>query len=79
MLHLVVNMCMSSPHLIFLFYIHDIFICPTYRLPLIYAQKAVFYKHTASLLYPPSCFVLAQAIVLWPLHLIESVIFTTIM
>jgi hypothetical protein len=45
----------------------------------VYAQKAVHYKHSASLFYPTSVFTLSQALVFYPLHLIETIMFSTIM
>jgi hypothetical protein len=47
-------------------------------MPLVFAQKAVFRKHTDSLFYPASAFALAQALVLYPLQLLETVLFVTI-
>lgn len=48
-------------------------------LPGVFDQKAVFYKHAASLFYPASCLTLAQALVLMPQQLVETILFSTIM
>jgi ABC-type multidrug transport system permease subunit len=47
-------------------------------LPLVFAQKAVFYKQKDSLFYPTFSFTLAQTITLIPLAIIESVFYITI-
>lgn len=47
-------------------------------LPIIYYQKLVHYKQSASSFYPTSVFTLCQAIVLMPLQLIEILVFTII-
>jgi hypothetical protein len=48
-------------------------------MPQVYAQKLVHYKHAGSLFYPTAAFTLAQAIVYYPLHLVEAILFCTIM
>jgi ABC-type multidrug transport system permease subunit len=47
-------------------------------LPLIFAQRAVFYKHSRALFYPTPAFVLSQMMVLVPLQIIETIVFSTI-
>ncbi len=47
-------------------------------LPLVYAQKAVYYKQKDSLFYPTSAFCLAQSISLFPLQVVEAVLYITI-
>ena len=47
-------------------------------LPGVFEQKAVYYKHSASLFYPASSFILSQALVLVPQVLVETIIFCTI-
>lgn len=47
-------------------------------LPIVFAQKAVFRKHFESFFYPASAFTFSQALVLYPLQLIESMIFSII-
>ena len=48
-------------------------------IPATFEQKRVYYKHFSSLFYPTSALVIAQAVVVYPLHVIESIIFCTIM
>eukprot|EP00596_Hydrurales_sp_CCMP1899_P009770 CAMPEP_0119035166 /NCGR_PEP_ID=MMETSP1177-20130426/2120_1 /TAXON_ID=2985 /ORGANISM="Ochromonas sp, Strain CCMP1899" /LENGTH=1167 /DNA_ID=CAMNT_0006993119 /DNA_START=471 /DNA_END=3971 /DNA_ORIENTATION=+ len=48
-------------------------------IPMCFDQKAVYYKQADSFFVPTSAFVLAQALVLYPLHIIETIIFGTIM
>ena len=48
-------------------------------IPLCYDQKAVYYKHADALFFPTSAFVVAQTLVLFPLQLIETIIFGVIM
>jgi hypothetical protein len=45
----------------------------------VYSQKLVYYKHAASLFYPTSCLTLSQALVFFPLHVAEVLIFGSIM
>jgi len=47
-------------------------------IPMVYEQKAVFYKHADALLYPTSVFALTQGITLFPLHLMETILYITI-
>ena len=47
-------------------------------LPLIYHQKIVHYKHSAACFYPTSAFTVSQALVLFPLQLAETILFTII-
>ena len=47
-------------------------------LPIIFAQRAVFYKHARGLFFPTSAFVMAQTIVMYPLMVMETIVFTTI-
>lgn len=48
-------------------------------IPLCYDQKAVYYKHADALFFPTSAFVVAQTLVLFPLQLLETIIFGVIM
>eukprot|EP01038_Epipyxis_sp_PR26KG_P010860 gene10860-14577_t len=48
-------------------------------LPIVFSQKSVFYKHADMLFYPTMSFTLSQSLVLWPLQIIETTIFGTIM
>ena len=48
-------------------------------IPLCYDQKAVYYKHADALFFPTSAFVIAQTVVLFPLQLLETIIFGVIM
>eukprot|EP01038_Epipyxis_sp_PR26KG_P004915 gene4915-6878_t len=48
-------------------------------LPIVFGQKSVFYKHADMLFYPTMSYTLSQSVVLWPLQVIETVIFGTIM
>ena len=47
-------------------------------LPVVFAQRAVFYKHTRALFYPAPAFILSQTLVLIPLQMIEAFVYTTI-
>ncbi|KAJ1423367.1 P-loop containing nucleoside triphosphate hydrolase protein, partial [Ochromonadaceae sp. CCMP2298] len=47
-------------------------------LPVIYSQKAVFFKHSKNLFFPTGAFVLAQTIVLYPFQMLETLIFCSI-
>jgi hypothetical protein len=40
-------------------------------IPIVYAQKAVYYKHADASFYPTVVYVAAQSIVLLPLHILE--------
>jgi ABC-type multidrug transport system permease subunit len=42
-------------------------------------QREVFYKHSDALFYPAPAFALAQTLVMMPLQLVESVVFSLIM
>lgn len=48
-------------------------------IPLCYDQKSVYYKHADALFFPTSAFVVSQTVVLFPLQLLETVIFGVIM
>jgi hypothetical protein len=48
-------------------------------IPLCYDQKAVYYKHADALFFPTSAFVIAQTVVLFPLQILETIIFGVIM
>jgi hypothetical protein len=47
-------------------------------LPMIFEQRAVFYKHSRALFFSTPAFVLAQTVVMYPLQLLETVAFTSI-
>lgn len=47
-------------------------------LPIVFGQKTIFHKHFQAYFYPVSVFTFSQALVLYPLQLIESIIFSTI-
>jgi ABC-type polysaccharide/polyol phosphate export permease len=47
-------------------------------IPIIYAQRAVFYKHSRSLFFPTPAYVLAQTVVMYPLQIFETIVFTSI-
>jgi len=47
-------------------------------LPVIYSQKAVFFKHSKNLFFPTAAFVLSQTIVLYPFQIAETFTFSTI-
>ena len=47
-------------------------------LPIVYSQKLVFYKQSDALFYPTAAFTLAQSICLFPLQLLEQIIYVTI-
>ncbi len=47
-------------------------------LPTVFAQRDVFYKQSKALFFPTSAFVFAQTIVLIPVLLLESIIFSNI-
>jgi ABC-type multidrug transport system ATPase subunit/ABC-type multidrug transport system permease subunit len=47
-------------------------------LPLVYAQKAVYYKQKDAQFYPTSAFCLAQSISMFPLQLAESICYVTV-
>eukprot|EP01034_Spumella_vulgaris_P047223 gene47223-biopygen1258 len=47
-------------------------------LPIIFEQRAVFYKHAKSLFYPTWIYVLAQSLVMYPMSILETLISTTI-
>jgi len=47
-------------------------------LPIIFAQRAVFYKHSRNLFYPAAAFVMAQTIVMYPLMILETIVFNSI-
>jgi len=44
----------------------------------IYEQRAIFYKHSKALFYPTSIFMLSQNISQYPIQLLESALYTTI-
>jgi ABC-type multidrug transport system permease subunit len=46
--------------------------------PMVYEQKAVFYKQSDSLFYPTSTFTLAQSICLFPLQVVEQILYVLI-
>ena len=47
-------------------------------LPMIFEQRDVFYKHSRSLFFPTPAFVLAQTVVMYPIQILETISFTTI-
>lgn len=47
-------------------------------LPIVFEQKKVFYKQTDALFFPTSAFTLAQSICLFPLTLLEQILYITI-
>ena len=47
-------------------------------LPMIFEQRAVFYKHSRSLFFQTPAFVMAQTVVMYPIQIAETVSFTTI-
>eukprot|EP00981_Chlorochromonas_danica_P003637 scaffold680_cov176-Ochromonas_danica.AAC.1 len=47
-------------------------------LPVIFDQKAVYYKQKESLFFPASVYALAQTITLIPLQIVENILFVTI-
>jgi ABC-type multidrug transport system fused ATPase/permease subunit len=47
-------------------------------LPLIFAQREVFYKHSRANFFPTIAFTIAQTSVLIPLQIVESIVFSTI-
>jgi hypothetical protein len=47
-------------------------------LPMIFEQRAVFYKHSRGLFFPTPAFVLAQTVVMIPMQIFETISFTTI-
>eukprot|EP01034_Spumella_vulgaris_P047481 gene47481-biopygen33234 len=47
-------------------------------LPIIFEQRAVFYKHSKSLFYPTWVYVLSQTIVMYPLMILETLLSSTI-
>jgi hypothetical protein len=53
-------------------------ISATSMLPIILDQRAVFYKHSGGMFFSAPAFVLAQTVVLYPLQLMETLTFTTI-
>jgi ABC-type multidrug transport system permease subunit len=48
-------------------------------MPLVFAQKAVYYKHVEANFYPTMVYIAAQSLVLLPLFIIEGCIFGSIM
>lgn len=47
-------------------------------IPIIFAQRAVFYKHSKNMFYPTVAFVMAQTIVMYPLMMLETIVFNSI-
>jgi hypothetical protein len=47
-------------------------------LPIIFAQRQVFYKHSRAMFYPTIAFTIAQTLVLIPVQIVETLIFSTI-
>ena len=47
-------------------------------MPVIFAQRNVFYKQAKAMLYPTSSFVFSQTVVFFPLQMLEAIIFGTI-
>jgi ABC-type multidrug transport system permease subunit len=47
-------------------------------IPIMFAQRAVFYKHSRALFFPTPAYVLAQTVVMYPLQMLETLAFTTI-
>lgn len=47
-------------------------------LPIVYAQKAVFYKQKDALFYPTAAFTSAQSIAFFPLQLLETILYVLI-
>jgi hypothetical protein len=47
-------------------------------LPIIFAQRQVFYKHSRAMFYPTIAFTVAQTLVLIPVQIIETIIFCSI-
>jgi hypothetical protein len=47
-------------------------------IPIIMDQRAVFYKHSRALFFPTPAYVLAQTVVMYPLQILETLAFTTI-
>ena len=47
-------------------------------MPVIFAQRSVFYKHAKALLFPTSSFVFSQTVVFFPLQMLEAILFGTI-
>mmetsp|Transcript_24221 Transcript_24221/g.24835 ORF Transcript_24221/g.24835 Transcript_24221/m.24835 type:complete len:1388 (-) Transcript_24221:477-4640(-) len=47
-------------------------------LPIIFEQRQVFYKHSRAMFYPTSAFTIAQTLVLVPVQIIETIIFSSI-
>lgn len=47
-------------------------------MPICYSQKAVYYKHADANFYPTTAFTISQSIVLYPLQLVENLVFSII-
>jgi hypothetical protein len=47
-------------------------------LPVIFAQRQVFYKHSRAMFYPTAAFTIAQTLVLIPIQILETIIFCSI-
>jgi hypothetical protein len=47
-------------------------------LPIIFAQREVFYKHSRAMFYPTIAFTIAQTLVLIPVQIIETILFCSI-
>jgi hypothetical protein len=47
-------------------------------LPIVYEQKAVFYKQADALFFPTSAYTLAQAVSMFPLQILENMVYITI-
>jgi ABC-type multidrug transport system ATPase subunit/ABC-type multidrug transport system permease subunit len=47
-------------------------------LPVIFAQRQVFYKHSRAMFYPTAAFTIAQTLVLIPVQIIETILFCSI-
>jgi len=47
-------------------------------LPVVFAQRAVFYKHARALFYPAPAFILSQTIVMIPLQIFETLLYSVI-
>lgn len=47
-------------------------------LPIIFDQRDVFYKHSKAMFFPTSAFVISQTLVLFPVQIVEAIVFSTI-
>ena len=47
-------------------------------IPIIFEQRAVFYKQSRALFFPTPAYVLAQTVAMYPLQILETISFTTI-